>query len=198
MFIPTGIPRFARPAFELLEAGSRIFSSAPAIQWPLAIFCGDSDTLIDVADCKLIFETSTSMDKVLKVYEGGTSQLLQDSEGVSSRFIYDVTSWLDQRSNRRTAATPTLDALLKNSAGASSRDTCLMKFANSESDGNGSCRCKKGWMMSAAGLCVPEDASRGGGRDFQGSFARTRDSEGNFARNGGYVGSDEEGREAGL
>jgi len=198
-FFPNGFPRFARPAFELLEAGSRIFSSAPAIQWPVAIFCGASDTLIDVADCKNVFETSTSMDKVLKVYEGGTSQLLEDSEEVSSRFIDDVKSWLDQRSNRRTAATPALDALLKKSARASSsHDECPKKFANSESDGSGSCRCKNGWMMGAAGLCVPEDASRGGGRDGGAAFARTRDPEGTFARGGGDAGSDDADREAGL
>ena len=179
--LPRGVaPAFARPAFELLDAGSRIFRSAAALQFPFAIFCGSSDDRVDVSDCRRVFDTSTSMDKVLKVYEGGTSLLLEDSAEVASRFIADVIYWLDQRSDRRTAATPALDALLKLGKGEGSlsntiqEDICSKSFANSESDGAGSCRCKSGFMMGAAAQCVPEDLSRGGGRERRGGGTGTR------------------------
>ena len=44
---------------------------------------------------------------------------------------------------------------------------CAERFANSLPDGEGGCRCKAGYMMSA-GQCVPNDALRGGGEAWTG------------------------------
>ena len=44
---------------------------------------------------------------------------------------------------------------------------CAERFANSLPDGEGGCRCKAGYMMSAW-QCVPNDASRGGGEAWTG------------------------------
>ena len=43
------------------------------------------------------------------------------------------------------------------------QEECAKRFANSVPDGEGGCRCAAGYMLSS-GQCVPNDASRGGGR----------------------------------
>ncbi len=85
----------ARLAAELIKAVQRIQDEAAKITLPLLIVQGSADKLVDPAGAKLLYDTVSSADKTLKIYEGFYHEVFNEPE--RAQVLGDVEAWLEQR-----------------------------------------------------------------------------------------------------
>jgi acylglycerol lipase len=85
----------ARLAAELLKAVQRVQTEAAKITLPLLIVQGSEDKLVDPAGAQLLYDTVSSIDKTLKVYEGYYHEVFNEPE--HEQVLGDVEAWLEQR-----------------------------------------------------------------------------------------------------
>ncbi|MEJ5309693.1 MAG: lysophospholipase [Anaerolineae bacterium] len=85
----------ARLAGELIAATQRLTAEAAKITLPLLIVQGSADRLVDPAGAKLLYDTVSSVDKTLKVYEGFYHEVFNEPE--RAQVLGDVEAWLAQR-----------------------------------------------------------------------------------------------------
>lgn len=86
----------ARLAGELVAATQRLTAEAAKITLPLLIVQGSEDKLVDPAGAKLLYDTVSSTDKTLKVYEGFYHEVFNEPE--RAQVLNDVEAWLQPRS----------------------------------------------------------------------------------------------------
>jgi acylglycerol lipase len=79
----------------MVRADERLEQALPDIRLPLLILHGTADRATRPAGSELLLDAAGSPDKILKLYEGGFHDLLNDAgrETVMS----DVLAWLDAR-----------------------------------------------------------------------------------------------------
>jgi len=91
-----------RTAMELLKTTAEIENQLNKVSSPLLILHGDADQVTDPSVSKTLYESSISIDKTLKLYEGGYHCIL---EGEPDERIFqaldDITSWLDVHCGKR-------------------------------------------------------------------------------------------------
>ena len=84
-----------RLAAELIKAVQRVNNEAAKITLPILIVQGSEDKLVDPAGAKLLYDTVSSVDKTLKVYEGFYHEVFNEPE--HEQVLDDVETWLEQR-----------------------------------------------------------------------------------------------------
>lgn len=82
----------ARLAGELVAATQRITAEAAKITLPILIVQGSGDKLVNPAGAKLLYDTVSSADKTLKVYEGFYHEVFNEPE--RAQVLNDVEAWL--------------------------------------------------------------------------------------------------------
>ena len=85
----------ARLAAELIKAVQRVNDEAAKITLPILIVQGSEDKLVDPTGAKLLYDTVSSVDKTLKVYEGFYHEVFNEPE--HEQVLDDVETWLEQR-----------------------------------------------------------------------------------------------------
>jgi acylglycerol lipase len=85
----------ARLAAELIKAVQRVSDEAAKITLPLLIVQGSEDKLVDPAGAKLLYDSVSSVDKTLKIYEGFYHEVFNEPE--HEQVLGDVEAWLTQR-----------------------------------------------------------------------------------------------------
>ena len=84
----------ARLAAELLSAMENLQSKAAEIKLPLLIIQGSADRLVNPAGAQFLYDTVSSADKTLKMYEGLYHEVLNEPE--KEQGLGDIESWLEQ------------------------------------------------------------------------------------------------------
>ena len=84
----------ARLAAELLSAMEKLQSNAASISLPLIIIQGGADRLVNPAGAQFLYDTVSSKDKTLKMYEGLYHEVLNEPE--KEQVLGDVETWLEQ------------------------------------------------------------------------------------------------------
>ncbi len=82
----------ARLAAELMGAVQRLNAEAAKITLPLLILQGGADKLVDPAGAKLLYDTVSSVDKTLNIYEGFYHEVFNEPE--REQVLGDVEAWL--------------------------------------------------------------------------------------------------------
>jgi len=85
----------ARLAAELIRGVQRVQAEAAKITLPLLIVQGSEDKLVDPSGAKFLYDTVSSVDKTLKVYEGFYHEVFNEPE--RAQVLGDVEAWLVQR-----------------------------------------------------------------------------------------------------
>ncbi|MGC9393769.1 MAG: lysophospholipase [Anaerolineae bacterium] len=85
----------ARLAAELIKAVQRVQTEAAKITLPLLIVQGSADKLVDPAGAQMLYDTVSSVDKTLKVYEGFYHEVFNEPD--REQVLSDVEAWLEQR-----------------------------------------------------------------------------------------------------
>lgn len=83
----------ARLAAEMLNAMRRVTEDANTITLPLMIVQGSEDKLVDPAGARMLYETVSSDDKTLKIYDGLYHEVFNEPE--HAEVLGDVEAWLD-------------------------------------------------------------------------------------------------------
>jgi alpha-beta hydrolase superfamily lysophospholipase len=83
----------ARLAAELLKAMDRVAAGAARITLPLLLVQGSDDKLVDPAGTRMLYDTVSSGDKELEVYDGFYHEVFNEPE--RSRVLGDVERWLE-------------------------------------------------------------------------------------------------------
>jgi acylglycerol lipase len=87
----------ARLGTELTSAGPYALARAASIKLPILIMHGTADGIADVAGSKTLFETISSTDKSLKLYEGFYHEILNEPQ--KQQVYQDVLEWILSRSS---------------------------------------------------------------------------------------------------
>ncbi|KAF7649002.1 hypothetical protein LDENG_00148460 [Lucifuga dentata] len=82
---------------QLMGAVERIEKEIPSISWPFLLLHGDSDKLCDIRGSRMMYENAASMDKKIKVYEGGYHALHHDLPEVAESVLKEVSGWIVER-----------------------------------------------------------------------------------------------------
>ena len=85
----------ARLAAEMLKAMMRVTAEAGAISLPILIVQGSEDKLVDPGGAQMLYDTVSSQDKTLKVYQGMFHEVCNEPE--CAFVLEDVATWLDAR-----------------------------------------------------------------------------------------------------
>ncbi len=83
----------ARLAAEMLNAMRRVTEEASRIRLPLMIVQGSEDKLVDPTGARMLYETVSSDDKTLKIYDGLYHEVFNEPE--HAKVLSDVEAWLD-------------------------------------------------------------------------------------------------------
>jgi len=83
----------ARLAAELLKAMKRVSTEAARITLPILIIQGGSDRLVDPSGAKMLYETVSSTDKTVKVYDNLYHEVFNEPE--HDQVLSDVEKWLE-------------------------------------------------------------------------------------------------------
>jgi alpha-beta hydrolase superfamily lysophospholipase len=83
----------ARLAAEMLKTMRRVTEEASAITLPVMIVQGSEDKLVDPAGARMLYETVSSDDKTLKIYNGLYHEVFNEPE--HAEVLGDVEAWLD-------------------------------------------------------------------------------------------------------
>lgn len=85
----------ARLMAELIRAMQRVTAEAGKIALPILIMQGGADRLVDPAGAQMLYDTVSSTDKTIKVYEGLYHEVFNEPE--HQRVLDDVATWLEAR-----------------------------------------------------------------------------------------------------
>jgi alpha-beta hydrolase superfamily lysophospholipase len=83
----------ARLAAEMLKAMMRVTAEAGTIHLPILIVQGSEDSLVDPGGAQMLYDTVSSPDKTLKVYEGFFHEVCNEPE--CALVLEDIGAWLD-------------------------------------------------------------------------------------------------------
>jgi acylglycerol lipase len=83
----------ARLAAELLKEVQHIQKEASKIVMPVLVMQGSEDKLVNPDDGKLFYESVSSSDKTLKIYQGFAHEIFNEPE--HDRVFADVEAWLE-------------------------------------------------------------------------------------------------------
>ncbi|XP_068605814.1 monoglyceride lipase [Brachionichthys hirsutus] len=84
-------------AMQLMGATARIERELPSISWPFLLLHGDADKLTDIGGSMMMYKNAASIDKNIKVYEGGYHALHHDLPEVAESVLKEVTDWITER-----------------------------------------------------------------------------------------------------
>jgi alpha-beta hydrolase superfamily lysophospholipase len=82
----------ARLGAELIKAMQRITAEAWKITLPILILQGSADRLVDPAGAQMLYDTVSSTDKTLKIYDGLYHEVFNEPE--HGQILSDVEAWL--------------------------------------------------------------------------------------------------------
>ena len=85
----------ARLAAEMLKAMMRVTAEAGTIRLPILIVQGSEDKLVDPGGAQMLYDTVSSTDKTLRIYEGFFHEVCNEPE--CALVLEDIGSWLDAR-----------------------------------------------------------------------------------------------------
>ncbi|OQY35580.1 MAG: alpha/beta hydrolase [Anaerolineaceae bacterium 4572_5.1] len=85
-----------RLAAELLRAMKRVTTQASTIHLPLLLLQGSADTIVDPTGAQMLYDTVSSEDKTLKMYEGLYHEVFNEPE--RAQVLQDMEKWLDRQS----------------------------------------------------------------------------------------------------
>ena len=83
----------ARLAAELLKEMQRVTTESGAITLPILIVQGGADKLVDPAGAQMLYDSVSSSDKTLHVYDGFYHEVFNEPE--RERVLADVETWLE-------------------------------------------------------------------------------------------------------
>ena len=83
----------ARLAAEMLKAMQRVTEEANTITLPVMIVQGAEDKLVDPAGARMLYETVSSKDKTLEIYDGLYHEVFNEPE--HAEVLHDVEVWLE-------------------------------------------------------------------------------------------------------
>jgi len=83
----------ARLAAELLKEMQRVTTEAGTITLPILIVQGGADKLVDPAGAQMLYDSVSSSDKTLHVYDGFYHEVFNEPE--RERVLNDVETWLE-------------------------------------------------------------------------------------------------------
>lgn len=82
----------ARLAAEMLRAMTRVTAEVGTISLPMIIVQGKADKLVDPDGSQMLYDKSSSIDKVLKMYDGLFHEVFNEPE--REQVLTDVEKWL--------------------------------------------------------------------------------------------------------
>ncbi|HVP78444.1 MAG TPA: lysophospholipase [Thermodesulfobacteriota bacterium] len=85
----------ARLAAEMLKAMQTINGQAARITLPILFVQGSADKLVDPAGARMLYDTVSSADKKIKIYDGFYHEVFNEPE--HDRVLHDVEMWLEAR-----------------------------------------------------------------------------------------------------
>lgn len=83
----------ARLSAELVKAMQRITVEADKITLPILILQGSADKLVDPKGARMLYDTASSVDKAIKVYDGLYHEVYNEPE--HDHVLGDVQAWLE-------------------------------------------------------------------------------------------------------
>ena len=83
----------ARLAAELLKAMQRVTAEASKITLPVLIVQGSADRLVDPDGAQMLYDTVSSADKAIKIYDGFYHEVFNEPE--RAQVLSDVEAWLE-------------------------------------------------------------------------------------------------------
>ncbi len=83
----------ARLAVEMLKAMQRISARASKITLPIMIVQGSADRLVDPTGAGMLYDTVSSADKEIRIYEGFYHEVFNEPE--RERVLRDVERWIE-------------------------------------------------------------------------------------------------------
>jgi alpha-beta hydrolase superfamily lysophospholipase len=83
----------ARLAAEMLKAMKYVSSQANKITLPIIIVQGSADKLVDPAGAQMLYDTVSSTDKEIRIYEGFYHEVFNEPE--HDKVLRDVERWLE-------------------------------------------------------------------------------------------------------
>jgi alpha-beta hydrolase superfamily lysophospholipase len=89
----------ARLGAEMLKTMQDVTNNAARIKLPLTIVQGSDDILIDPGGAQLLFDSVSSEDKSIKVYEGFYHEVFNEPE--HGQVLNDVRKWIEARLGKR-------------------------------------------------------------------------------------------------
>jgi acylglycerol lipase len=83
----------ARLAAELLRVMERVTAEAARITLPLLLVQGSADRLVDPGGAQMLYDTVSSGDKEIEVYDGFYHEVFNEPE--RNQVLHDVETWLE-------------------------------------------------------------------------------------------------------
>jgi acylglycerol lipase len=90
----------ARLAAELLKAMDRVTAEATRITLPVLLVQGSADRLVDPDGTRMLYDTVSSADKEIEVYDGFYHEVFNEPE--KDQVLGDVETWLEAHLRSRT------------------------------------------------------------------------------------------------
>ena len=83
----------ARLSAELVKTMQRVTAEAAKITLPILIVQGSADKLVDPKGARMLYDTVSSVDKTIKIYDGFYHEVFNEPE--HDRVLGDVKAWLE-------------------------------------------------------------------------------------------------------
>jgi alpha-beta hydrolase superfamily lysophospholipase len=83
----------ARLAAEMLKAMQYVMAQATKITLPIMLVQGSADILVDPAGSQMLYDTVSSADKAIRIYDGFFHEVFNEPE--HDRVLHDVEVWLE-------------------------------------------------------------------------------------------------------
>jgi len=91
----------ARTGAELIQTMDRIQARMHRIKLPILILHGTADSLVSVSSSQLLYETITSADKTIRLFDGLYHEILNEPE--REEVMGEIVAWLDARAIQGTS-----------------------------------------------------------------------------------------------
>ena len=85
----------ARMMAEVLKTMQRVTAEAPQITLPILLVQGSQDRLVDPHGAQMLYDTVSSADKTIKIYDGLYHEVFNEPE--HAQVLSDVEAWLEAR-----------------------------------------------------------------------------------------------------